>query len=84
MPRRPSTVYKSWVAPETWRRCSDSRSGISLRSVRGHVRFIALSSGKQIVAAEIIDRQHDALKVVPPNDRRDFVQRLPHGLYDRP
>ncbi len=47
-------------------------------------KLVASSSGRQIAAAEIVNRQHDALEVVPPDRGADVVGRLPHRSCDQP
>jgi hypothetical protein len=43
-----------------------------------------LASGKQIATAEVVNRQHDALEIVPPDRGTDVEQRLPDGPCDQP
>jgi hypothetical protein len=47
-------------------------------------RCLLPALGKQIAAAKIVDREHDALKVVPPDPRSDVVRGLRDGSGDQP
>src|SRR3981189_709080 len=47
-------------------------------------RACCLASGEQIAAAEVVDREHDALKVIPPDPRADVVHGLLHRAFDQP
>jgi hypothetical protein len=47
------------------------KADFAIRRNRTRSHAFCLASGKQLAAAEIVDRQHDALEVVPPDRWRD-------------
>jgi hypothetical protein len=62
---------------------SANESGRTIRtsaSVRLNVAQIACLRLKQIATTEIIDRHHDVLQIVPPNDRRSANRRWPRQI----
>jgi len=41
-------------------------------------------SAQKIATSQIVNRKHDALEIVPPDDRRDIRIGLPHRCRDLP
>jgi hypothetical protein len=64
---------------------SVTRSRRTPRNERASAWRVALDrSAQKIATSQIVDCKHDALEIVPPDDRRDVRIGLPHRCCDLP
>jgi hypothetical protein len=68
------------------RALSDAAEAQILRRFEGQpaVGTIIDRSAQKIATTQIVNRKHDALEIVPPDDRRDIRIGLPHRCRDLP
>jgi hypothetical protein len=86
--RERSIEYQGQASWPSW--VSDPSESVTLsqrttRNERASARRVAVGrSAQKVATSQIVNCKHDALEIVPPDDRRDIRIGLPHRCCDLP